>query len=354
MSTANPDIFLDLGLVRSMQSEDQVAFVLAHELSHVILGHTSSDVVKKTQQQALALTELGLAVGAQVRAAQGKGTGGMAHDARLKQQKQVLALNSLVLSPAWTRGQEREADLLGTDMLVKAGYNPSAVDEVLAKLAEVEADPERVTADDMMQQIKALDLVNDKDMAKVTHAPHAGAGAGRRHPDERLRAASSRLRREQGSGGGERAPAGGRSAGGHAHLRRSRVPRHRAGAECRGAASGDAAARYPRGRGALRAGQRCLGLRPEGQHEGRREARHRQRQRLDERSCLSALLFLAVERKRERPPQGPAEPGAGVRQPGAGPARLSACQRAAGAPRQPQGGDRAARAGKTSSTTRRR
>ena len=177
MSTADADIFLDLGLVRSMQSEDQLAFVLAHELSHVILGHTSSEIVKKTEQQALALTELGLAVGAQVRAAQGKGTGGMAHDARLKQQKQALALNSLVLSPAWTRGQEREADLLGTDMLVKAGYNPSAVDEVLAKLTEIEADPERVTADDMMQQIKALDLVSDKDMAKVTHAP-AGTPPG--------------------------------------------------------------------------------------------------------------------------------------------------------------------------------
>jgi beta-barrel assembly-enhancing protease len=114
------------------------------------------------------LTELGLAVAGQVRAAQGKrGMGGIVGDSKLKQQNQLLLLNTLVLSPAWTRGQEREADLLGTDLIVRAGYNPGAVDEVLAKLVEVEANPDRVTLTTAVERMKGIDLVSADQVAAV-------------------------------------------------------------------------------------------------------------------------------------------------------------------------------------------
>ena len=166
LSTADANIFLNLGLVRNLDSEDQLAFVLAHELSHIILGHTNTEVVQKTQRQVAMLTELGLAVGAQVRATQGKsGMGGMVGKTKLEQQNQLLLLNTLVLSPAWTRGQEREADLLGADLLVRAGYNPSAVDQVLAKLAEVEANPERVTLASTAERMKNVDWMPAQEIA---------------------------------------------------------------------------------------------------------------------------------------------------------------------------------------------
>jgi predicted Zn-dependent protease len=174
LSTADANIFVNLGLVRSLDSEDQVAFVLAHELSHIILGHTSTEIVAKTQRQAAVLTELGLAVGTQVRAAQGKGgMGGMTGDSKLKEQNQLLLLNTLVLSPAWTRGQEREADLLGTDLLVRAGYSPSAVDEVLAKLVEVEAKPDRVTLSTAVERMKTVDWVGADQVAAAPQGASA-------------------------------------------------------------------------------------------------------------------------------------------------------------------------------------
>lgn len=174
LSTADADIFLNLGLVRNLDSEDQLAFVLGHELSHIILGHTNTEIVAKTQRQAAVLTELSLAVAGQVRAAQGKsGMSGMVGDSRLKEQNELLLLNTLVLSPAWTRGQEREADLLGTDLLVRAGYNPAAVDEVLAKLVQVEANPERVTLASAVERMKGIDLIPAEEIAAAPQGASA-------------------------------------------------------------------------------------------------------------------------------------------------------------------------------------
>jgi predicted Zn-dependent protease len=155
LSTADADIFVDLGLIRKMDSDDQLAFVLGHELSHVLLGHTSSEAVAKTQRQLATLTEISSAAYTQVRTAHGK-TGGadIAKQAHVKDQNRLLLLNTMVLSPTWTRGQEREADLLGTDLLVKAGYNPAAVDAVMAKLVEVEGAGKQVTLDSVMADLK--------------------------------------------------------------------------------------------------------------------------------------------------------------------------------------------------------
>ena len=56
-----------------------------------------------------------------------------------------------LIAPAWTRDQEDEADLLGTDLLARADYNPRAMAAIMdiiksqeAGLAKVEAERERV------------------------------------------------------------------------------------------------------------------------------------------------------------------------------------------------------------------
>lgn len=86
MATADANIFVDVGLIRKVKSEDQLAFALGHELSHIILGHTDTDIVAKTQRQAAMLTELSVAVGGQVRSMRGKqGPGGMLDDSKLEE-----------------------------------------------------------------------------------------------------------------------------------------------------------------------------------------------------------------------------------------------------------------------------
>jgi len=177
-STADANVFVNLGLIRKMESEDELAFVLGHELSHVILGHTSSEIVQKTQRQLAVLTEIGGAVENRIRAAQGEhGTGTMAKESRIKDQNRLILLNTLVLNPAWTRGQEREADLLGTDLLAKAGYDPKAVDEVMGKLIQAERDTSRPTVDTVVEDIKRIEDVAPREATSGARAAAQAADA---------------------------------------------------------------------------------------------------------------------------------------------------------------------------------
>jgi len=137
-ASADANIYLNLGLVMALESEDELAAVLAHELSHVILGHTSSDVVEKSQQQMIMLTEVAEAVEMGL-VASGQIDGSVVADENVREYEgYLLQLNTSVLSPGWNRRQETQADVLGADIMIKAGYNKVAVLTVLAKQAEWE------------------------------------------------------------------------------------------------------------------------------------------------------------------------------------------------------------------------
>ncbi len=139
-STADANIYVALGALLRLDNEDEVAALLAHEASHVILGHADADVVQGVQQRAIQLSAL--AAEAQQMLAGGKtaGSGGgtLAGGARVEDQTRALLLNTLLLSPAWTREQERDADRLGTDLLGRAGYAPQAMASLLRKQKSVE------------------------------------------------------------------------------------------------------------------------------------------------------------------------------------------------------------------------
>jgi predicted Zn-dependent protease len=103
-------IGVNTGLFRVARNQDQLATVLGHEVAHVVAQHANERVSTAfAAQQGLAL----------VQAISGDPT---------PEQSQLLALLGLgaqvgILLP-YGRDQEREADLLGLDLLADAGFDP--------------------------------------------------------------------------------------------------------------------------------------------------------------------------------------------------------------------------------------
>jgi len=103
-------MFLNRGMIEAAHSDAEVAGVMAHELSHVILRHGTLQAAKaqKFQLGALAGQILGSIVG---------GTKGA-----IIAQGSQFGLGTYFLK--YSREYEREADLLGAQIMARAGYAP--------------------------------------------------------------------------------------------------------------------------------------------------------------------------------------------------------------------------------------
>ena len=103
-------MFLHRGMIEAARSEGEIAGVMAHELSHVILRHGTAQATtgQKFQIGAMAGQVLGAIVG---------GTKG----AIISQGSQI-GLGTYFLK--YSREYEREADLFGAQLMARAGYNP--------------------------------------------------------------------------------------------------------------------------------------------------------------------------------------------------------------------------------------
>jgi len=103
-------MFLNRGMLQAARTDDEVAGVMAHELSHVLLRHGTLQAAKaqKFQLGAIAGQVLGSIVG---------GTKG----AIIAQGSQI-GLGTYFMK--YSREYEREADLLGAQIMARAGYDP--------------------------------------------------------------------------------------------------------------------------------------------------------------------------------------------------------------------------------------
>ena len=110
--------FTHTGLIAAADNEGQIAGVLAHEISHVVLRHGTSNVSKANLLQIPAM--LGGALGG----------GGML--GQLAQLGVGLGANSLMMK--FSRNAETDADLLGTRIMHRAGYNPIEMARFFEKL----------------------------------------------------------------------------------------------------------------------------------------------------------------------------------------------------------------------------
>lgn len=109
-------VFITAGLLSRLKSEDQLAGVLGHEIAHVIHRHSSEQMAKTEFYQGLA--------GAASASAGDLGAGQIAsYVANMKLLK-------------YGRDDELESDEFGVKYMVGAGYDPSAMIEVMKILAE--------------------------------------------------------------------------------------------------------------------------------------------------------------------------------------------------------------------------
>jgi predicted Zn-dependent protease len=119
-------IGMNAGLILTAEREDEVAAVLAHEISHVTQRHVLRGA-ERAQKDALpiALAMLGAMIAAQQSGAsddavQAAVVGGVS----LMQQRQI----------NYTRSNEHEADRLGVQTLARAGYDPIAMADFFARM----------------------------------------------------------------------------------------------------------------------------------------------------------------------------------------------------------------------------
>lgn len=145
-ATATPDgnILVAMSWLLFSESEDELAAVIAHELSHVLLHHFSADLISEAQERLNFMVEVGLAAKSRF---EGGGVLG-SKELRLAQQLSITkALTDSALIPAWSRGQEEDADLLAVDLLVKAGYSPTGAIVMLDRLRVWEESHQETDAD---------------------------------------------------------------------------------------------------------------------------------------------------------------------------------------------------------------
>src|SRR5688500_18454365 len=103
-------MYINRGMLQAAKNEGEVAGVLAHEISHVALRHGTAQAGKATKYQVGSI--LGQIAGAVL--------GGVAG--------QAISLGSQIGFSAgflrYGREYERQADLLGAQMMARAGYDP--------------------------------------------------------------------------------------------------------------------------------------------------------------------------------------------------------------------------------------
>jgi len=130
-------IFISRPLVELCQRDpDEMAFILAHEMSHVIKGHAIERIVTNS------------AVSMASRAAPVRGVFG----------PWLKRVGVQFLETAYSRDHELEADRLGVRLGRAAGYDPQAAVRLLARLAELKAAPDPLNLGEYFSTHPTFDL----------------------------------------------------------------------------------------------------------------------------------------------------------------------------------------------------
>jgi len=111
-------MFINTGLLKAVDNEAQLAGVMGHEMSHVILRHGTNQATKSQMIQLPAVLGSQMAGGSMM--------------GQLAQLGIGLGANSVLLK--FSRGAESQADLLGSHLMAESGYDPVQMAKFFQKL----------------------------------------------------------------------------------------------------------------------------------------------------------------------------------------------------------------------------
>lgn len=154
---ADGNIILSMAWIPDVESEDELAAIIAHELAHVLLKHQSTDIVGLTQKRLQSYHEM--FTGARMSAMKATELGQTDKKIMVAAELSIEIMDKIAM-PAWNRRQETEADYLGIDLMIKAGYSPEGMTKMLERLRANEKANEKSVqkAQAELKQLYAKDL----------------------------------------------------------------------------------------------------------------------------------------------------------------------------------------------------
>jgi len=119
-ATRGNHLFIWTGMLESTRSDGELAAILAHEIAHVIAGHTAEDPNEEIKR--IMIQVAGVAAGVAVSVATGSGNLGM-NVGQLASDVTTSVGEGLIMNP-FSRENEHEADQIGVELMAEAKYDP--------------------------------------------------------------------------------------------------------------------------------------------------------------------------------------------------------------------------------------
>lgn len=117
-------IYITRGMLERLNSVDEMAGVLGHEIAHVTARHSAQQMTRAQ------LAQFGMILGAVV-----------AGPEVLQQYGQIADIALTLLFQKYSRGQESQADLIGTEYMAESHFNPIGAERMLMALQRLDTNP---------------------------------------------------------------------------------------------------------------------------------------------------------------------------------------------------------------------
>lgn len=157
-------MYVNRGMIQAADNEGEIAGVMAHELAHVALRHGTAQVSKqsslKSQLPAIGGVILGTIIG-----------GGLG---QVIAQGSVFGVNAYFLK--YSRDYERQADVLGAQMMARAGYDPHELADVFQTIQRESGSGGPEWLSDHPNPENRYERINDEARA-LGYPPNTGRGS---------------------------------------------------------------------------------------------------------------------------------------------------------------------------------